>query len=100
VIFTAGAFRAALEAKGIVVDGSIKVATTPAQSVLVTGIPSPPLSRLVSLMNRESINHYAEMLWRDAARGPQRTIVGSAQTADSTLQQFLLRQVGTAPNAV
>ena len=40
------------------------------------------------------------MLWRDAARGPQRNAIGSAQTADSTLQQFLVRQVGVAPGAV
>ena len=40
------------------------------------------------------------MLWRDAARGPKRTLVGSAQTADSTLQQFLTKQVGIQPGAV
>ncbi|MEP6764628.1 MAG: D-alanyl-D-alanine carboxypeptidase/D-alanyl-D-alanine-endopeptidase [Gemmatimonadaceae bacterium] len=100
VTFTAGAFRSALEAKGIAVAGNIRIGPTPAGSTLVTSLQSPPLSRLIALMNRESINHYAEMLWRDAARGPQRNVVGSAQTADSTLQQFLLRQVGAAPGAV
>jgi D-alanyl-D-alanine carboxypeptidase/D-alanyl-D-alanine-endopeptidase (penicillin-binding protein 4) len=100
VTFTAGAYRAALEAKGITVGGNIRVGPTPAQASVVASLASPPLSRLVSLMNRESINHYAEMLWRDAARGRGRTIVGSAQTADSTLQQFLVRSVGVAPGAI
>ena len=100
ITFTAGAFRAALEAKGITIGGNIRIGPTPPQSSVVTSILSPPLSRLIALMNRESINHYAEMLWRDAARGPQRTAVGSAQTADSTLQQFLVKQVGVAPGAI
>lgn len=100
VTFTAGAYRAALEAKGITIGGNIRVGPTTPQATIVSSMPSPPLSRLVSLMNRESINHYAEMLWRDAARGPQRNLVGSAQTADSTLQQFLMKQVGVTPGAV
>lgn len=100
VTFTAGAYRAALEAKGITVAGTIRIAPTPPLATVVTSMPSPPLSRLVALMNRESINHYAEMLWRDAARGAQRNIVGSAQTADSTLQQFLVRTVGMKPGSV
>ncbi len=100
VMYSAGAYRAALEAKGITIGGNIRVGSTTPQATIVSSMPSPPLSRLVSLMNRESINHYAEMLWRDAARGPQRTIVGSAQTADSTLQLFLSKQVGVKPGAV
>ncbi len=100
VTFTAGAFRAALSAQGIRVDGAIKVARTPENATLLTRMPSPPLARLVSVMNRESINHYAEQLWRSAARGPDGTVVGSAETANATLQDFLTRQVGTAPDAV
>ena len=100
VTFTAGAYRAALEARGVTIAGAIRVGPTTPQATVVSSMPSPPLSRLVSLMNRESINHYAEMLWRDAARGPKRTLVGSAQTADSTLQQFLTTQVGVQPGSV
>jgi len=51
------------------VDGEIKVGRTPPTATVVTSLPSPPLSRIVSTMNRESINHYAELLWRNAARG-------------------------------
>lgn len=100
VTFTAGAYRAALEAKGITVGGTIRLGPTVPTATVVSSLPSPPLSRLISLMNRESINHYAEMLFRDAARGPMRNIVGSAQTADSTLQQFLIKKVGSAPGSV
>jgi D-alanyl-D-alanine carboxypeptidase/D-alanyl-D-alanine-endopeptidase (penicillin-binding protein 4) len=99
-IFTAGAFRAALEAQGIVVDGQIRVGAATPTATLVTGLPSPPLARIVSAMNRESINHYAELLWRDAARGLGRSVVGSAETANSTLHDFLVQQAGVAPNAV
>ncbi|MEO7521298.1 MAG: D-alanyl-D-alanine carboxypeptidase/D-alanyl-D-alanine-endopeptidase, partial [Gemmatimonas sp.] len=98
--FTAGAFRAALEAQGIVVDGAIRLGVTPVSATVVTSLPSPPLARLVSVMNRESINHYAELLWRDAARGVDRAVVGSAETAYATLHDFLVKQVGTSPGAV
>ncbi len=98
--FAAGAFRAALEAQGIVVDGQIRAGTTSTTSTLVSSLTSPPLARLVSVMNRESINHYAELLWRDAARGVDRSAIGSAQTASATLQEFLVSQVGASPTAV
>lgn len=100
VTFTAGAFRAALEGQGVKVDGEIRVARTPDGAMPVTSLPSPPLARLVSVMNRESINHYAEMLYRNAARGPDNKVVGSAETAGSTLRDFLTRQVGTSADAV
>lgn len=98
--FTAGAFRAALAAQGVTVDGQVRLAPTPAGAVKVTSLPSPPLSRLVSVMNRESINHYAELLFRNAARGPKRVGVGSVQTGEATLVQFLTQKVGVAPHAV
>lgn len=99
-MFTAGAFRAALEAKGIIVDGSIRVGRAAGPTYAVTSLSSPPLSRLISTMNRESINHFAELLWRDAARGADRATIGSAETANSTLQDFLVNKVGAASNAV
>lgn len=98
--FTAGAFRAALESQGIRVDGRIRLAPTPDEAVVVTSLPSPPLSRMVSVMNRESINLFAELLYRSAARGPGRDAVGSADRAYTTLQQFLVDRVGAEPGAV
>lgn len=98
--FTAGAFRAALEARGIQVDGAIRIAPTPPGATLLTGLPSPPLARLVSVMNRESINHYAEQLYRNAARGLEKRTVGSAETAATTLREFLTQKVGAPADAV
>jgi D-alanyl-D-alanine carboxypeptidase/D-alanyl-D-alanine-endopeptidase (penicillin-binding protein 4) len=51
-------------------------------------------------MNRESINLYAEQLWRAAARGKEGAGEGSAVTANAALQRFLTQRVGTAPGAV
>lgn len=98
--FAAGAFRAALEAEGIVVDGSIRAGVTPMSATVIASLASPPLARLISLMNRESINHYAELIWRDAARGLDHSAIGSADNANATLQQFLVKQVGVSPEAV
>lgn len=98
--FTAGALRAALEAQGVKIDGELKVGRTPSTATVVTSLPSPPLARIISMMNRESINHFAELLWRDAARGADRSAVGSAETANSTLQEFLTKKVGAASDAV
>ncbi len=100
VAFTAGAFRSALGVRGVKVEGQIKVQRTPPAAVLVTSLPSPPLARLVSVMNRESINLYAEMLYRGAARGEDGEVVGSAETAERTLRDFLVERVGAAPDAV
>ncbi len=100
VTFTAGAFKSALEAQGITVAGDIKVGRTPQNAPLVTSLPSPPLARLVSVMNRESINVFAELLFRNAARGLDHKTVGSAENAAQTLQQFLTKEVGASADAV
>ncbi len=98
--FAAGAFRSALEARGITVDGDIVVGRTPPTATLVASLPSPPLARLISSMNRESINIYAELLWRNAARGVDRSRLGSAEIANRTLQEFLVSRVGAEADAV
>lgn len=100
VTFTAGALKAALETQGIAVDGDVRAGRTPAEAAVVTSLPSPPLARLVSVMNRESINLFAELLYRNAARGPSRETVGSAESAGQLLTDFMTREVGAAPDAV
>lgn len=100
VTFTGGALKAALEAQGVKVDGEVRAGRTPEQAVVVTSLPSPPLARLVSVMNRESINIFAELLYRNAARGLEKKTVGSAESAGATLKEFMTRQVGAAPDAV
>jgi D-alanyl-D-alanine carboxypeptidase/D-alanyl-D-alanine-endopeptidase (penicillin-binding protein 4) len=100
VTFAAGAFEEALRAQGIVVTGRVRVGRTPEGAVPVTSLPSPPLSRLVSVMNRESINLYAEQLFRNAARGPRRDEPGSADHAYAHLRAFLEQRVGVASGDV
>jgi serine-type D-Ala-D-Ala carboxypeptidase/endopeptidase (penicillin-binding protein 4) len=99
-LFTVGAFRSALAAAGVRVDGQIRLAPTPAAAIKVTSLGSPPLTRLIAAMNRESINHYAELLFRDAVRGPDRSTTGSADLGDVLLQRFMADKVGADRDAV
>ncbi len=48
---------------------------------------------LITAMNRESINHYAELLFKNSARGPERKTVGSADNASALLNQFFVTKV-------
>src|SRR5690606_20662117 len=48
----------ALRRAGVQVDGDVELAVTPPDAVRIGGVPSPPLHQLISVMNRESINHY------------------------------------------
>jgi len=92
--FATGAFRDALVARGIRVDGGIQPGKAPASAVKVSGLLSPPLASMIAAMNRESINHYAELLFRDAARGPDRSTIGSVANASALLDSFFATKVG------
>lgn len=93
--FATGAFREALAARGIKVDGGIQLGKAPASAVKVAGLLSPPLASMIAAMNRESINHYAELFFRDAARGPDRDVTGSVANASALLKKFFATKVGT-----
>ena len=93
--FTTGAFRDALIARGIKVDGGIRLGKTPPEAVKVASLLSPPLASMVAAMNRESINHYAELLFRNAARGPKRDAIGTVANASSLLETFFASKIGT-----
>jgi D-alanyl-D-alanine carboxypeptidase/D-alanyl-D-alanine-endopeptidase (penicillin-binding protein 4) len=99
-LFTAGALRAALQTVGITVDGTIKPGKTPANAEKVASLTSPPLSIIVSEMNRESINIVAELLYRNAARAAAPNGVGTAETGLANLREFLQKKVGANPNEV
>jgi D-alanyl-D-alanine carboxypeptidase/D-alanyl-D-alanine-endopeptidase (penicillin-binding protein 4) len=92
--FATGAFLNALISRGIKVDGGTRLGKSPATAVKVASLRSPPLASMIAAMNRESINHYAELLFRNAARGPKRDVVGSVQTASTVLDQFFATKVG------
>ena len=91
--FTTGAFRNALVARGVTVDGGIRLGKTPENATTVASLLSPPLSMLITAMNRESINHYAELLFKNSARGPERKTVGSADNASALMNQFFVTKV-------
>jgi D-alanyl-D-alanine carboxypeptidase/D-alanyl-D-alanine-endopeptidase (penicillin-binding protein 4) len=93
--FATGAFRNALIARGVKVDGSIRLGKTAPTAVKVASLLSPPLASMVAAMNRESINHYAELLFRNAARGPKRDAMGTVANASSLLDSFFASKVGT-----
>ena len=74
------AFVAALENKGVRVRGSARVGSDRRGAVRMTGVRSPPLSRLVRRMNKVSDNFYAEMLLKHLGktqRGAGTTAAGS-----------------------
>jgi D-alanyl-D-alanine carboxypeptidase/D-alanyl-D-alanine-endopeptidase (penicillin-binding protein 4) len=91
--FTTGALRAALIAKGITVDGGVRLDKTPSSAVKIASIQSPTLDRIISAMNRESINHFAELLLRNAARGRDRDKQGTVVNGRSLLREFFADKV-------
>ena len=99
-LFTAGALRAALQNAGVAVDGTVHPGETPADAASMATIASPPLSRIVTSMNRESINIFAELLFRGAAHAIAPSEPGSAQTGLSVLRSFLSDKVGAPASAV
>ena len=92
--FTTGAFRNALIARGVQVDGGIRLGKTPPTATKVAALLSPPLASMVAAMNRESINLYAELLFKNAARGPKRDAVGTVQNASALMDTFFAEKVG------
>ncbi len=98
-LFTTGALRAALQKAGITVDGQTRLGATPSSAVEIAALSSPPLAQIIGEMDRESINVFAELLYRAAAR-TSTTQVGTAETALANLRNFLSTKVGTAPSVV
>lgn len=91
--FATGALHAALIAKGIAVDGGFRLGKTPSGAEKVASILSPTVDRIVAAMNRESINHFAELLLRNAARGAERSSQGTAASAQALLREFFATKV-------
>jgi D-alanyl-D-alanine carboxypeptidase/D-alanyl-D-alanine-endopeptidase (penicillin-binding protein 4) len=99
-LFTVGALRAALQNVGISFGGTVRAARTPAAATKVASFSSPPLSQIVSEMNRESINIVAELLFRDAARATAPDGMSSADAGLSNLRDFLGKKVGADPQSI
>jgi D-alanyl-D-alanine carboxypeptidase/D-alanyl-D-alanine-endopeptidase (penicillin-binding protein 4) len=98
-LFTGGALAAALKAAGVQVDGQVRIGAAPAEAKPVATLSSPPLSLLITSMNRESINIFAELLFRNAGRAAGAR-EGSAETGLAGLRDFLQQKVKTDPAQV
>lgn len=96
--FAAAAFRTALEARGVEVLGESRAGAAPLTAQPVTAWASQPLAQLVARMNEESDNHFAELIFRNAARAEGE--LGSAARADAALREFLASRVGVQGHAV
>ncbi|MDQ2666019.1 MAG: D-alanyl-D-alanine carboxypeptidase/D-alanyl-D-alanine-endopeptidase [Gemmatimonadota bacterium] len=99
-LFTAGALRTALEVAGITVAGQVRPAKTPATATKVASFNSPPLSEIISEMNRESINIVAELLFRDAGRAGAPNGMSSADVGLTNLRDFLGKKAGADPEGI
>ncbi len=98
--FTTGAFARALADAGVRVDGHVRLGETSEDAVKVASLESPPLSEIVDIMNRESVNHFAELIFRTVARQGDAAGVGSAAMGNALLHDFLLLRVGARPGDV
>jgi D-alanyl-D-alanine carboxypeptidase/D-alanyl-D-alanine-endopeptidase (penicillin-binding protein 4) len=97
-LFAAGALRAALIEQGVAVDGTVRAATAPDDARLVATYASPSLDKIITQMNGESNNHYAELLFRSAARDVG--VAGSAENGNALLKRFLYEKAEVAPTMV
>jgi D-alanyl-D-alanine carboxypeptidase/D-alanyl-D-alanine-endopeptidase (penicillin-binding protein 4) len=98
--WVAGMLRSALAAQGVTISGQVKIGTASPSAVNVAALSSPPLTRLASAMNRESINHFAELLFRDVAYTANPDHLGSAEYGNTVLQKFMSEKVGASANDV
>ena len=96
--FAAGALAASLQKAGVQFAGQIRSGVAPAGANQVADVHSLPLANIVSYMNRESINHFAELLFRDAAREDSRP--GSAAAGLQELRNLLSTKAGARPGDI
>jgi serine-type D-Ala-D-Ala carboxypeptidase/endopeptidase (penicillin-binding protein 4) len=98
--WVAGTLRSALAAQGVTVAGQVRIGAAAAGAATVASLASPPLTRLASAMNRESINHFAELLFRDVAHFSNPERIGSAEYGNMALRKFMADKVGAAATDV
>ena len=97
-VFAAGALAASLQKAGVAVEGRVRSGSTPRNADQIAEIHSLPLAHMVSYMNRESINHFAELLYRNAAR--EKDGQSSSRVALQALREFLVSKTGARANDV
>jgi D-alanyl-D-alanine carboxypeptidase/D-alanyl-D-alanine-endopeptidase (penicillin-binding protein 4) len=97
-LFAGGALRAALSNVGVTVDGPVRLAKAPAGAPRIAVLESPRLEAIVRQMNGESNNHFAELLFRNAAHSTG--VTGSAENGNVLLRRFLYEKANIAPTSV
>jgi D-alanyl-D-alanine carboxypeptidase/D-alanyl-D-alanine-endopeptidase (penicillin-binding protein 4) len=98
-LFAAGALRAALVSRGITVDGAtVRSGRAAIDAPRITAVASPSLEKIVTQMNGESNNHFAELLFRNVAHGAGNA--GTAENANALLGRFLTDKARVAPQSV
>lgn len=97
-LFAGGALRAALANVGVTVDGPVRVARAPAGAPRLAVLASPRLEDIVRQMNGESNNHFAELLFRNAAHSTG--VAGSAENGNVLLRRFLYEKANVSPTSV
>jgi serine-type D-Ala-D-Ala carboxypeptidase/endopeptidase (penicillin-binding protein 4) len=93
-LFVAAAFHAALRDAGVTVDLPVIARHASADAVTIAKISSRPMSELITTMTGSSNNHFAELIFRNAARTAG--VPGSANTGNTLLRSFLADRVGTS----
>lgn len=96
--FAAGALGASLLKAGVEWPGTVREGIAPDAATEVAEVHSLPLANIVSYMNRESINHFAELLFRDAAHDAGRP--GSAAGGLQELRKLLVTKAGARPGDI
>jgi D-alanyl-D-alanine carboxypeptidase/D-alanyl-D-alanine-endopeptidase (penicillin-binding protein 4) len=96
--FAAGALAASLQKAGVQFAGHVRAGVAPPSANQVAEVHSLPLANIVSYMNRESINHFAELLFRDASRDDNHP--GSAAAGLQALRGLLSSKAGARPQDV
>jgi serine-type D-Ala-D-Ala carboxypeptidase/endopeptidase (penicillin-binding protein 4) len=92
--WVAGMLRSALAAQGVTIAGQVRAGGASPNAVSIATLSSPPLTRLASAMNRESINHFAELLFRDVSQVSSPDHIGSAEHGNTVLRKFMADKVG------
>jgi len=114
LVFTGREFKRALEARGIHIQGNLRVNRNPATSALSSTAvqaegegsrtrilsvqESPPLLDILRVVNKESNNFFAETV----AKTLGQMVVGRAsyQGGTEAVTRFLLREVGISPEEI
>lgn len=97
-LFAVGALKTALADAGVKVEGPLRIDQPAAPVQPVATLPSPTLEQLVSQMNGESNNHFAELLFRNVASAADAR--GSAESANWLLGRFLADKVHADSSSV